>query len=355
MRLAINGFGRIGRTVLKVILSRGAWGRVRVSSRINHDRLELAAINSRSGLNETVPYLFKYDTVYGSYPAEVGISPDGGSLRIDGRDYLFLAESDPGKLPWKNLGVDVVLECTGAFTEFNKAQAHLRAGAKKVIISANGKGEGLTLVQGTKAFEKFLSQKDNYRVISNASCTTNCASPIIQLLHDHFHVLKAQMITVHAVTSTQSLVDDANKNLRRSRAAFQSIIPQPTGAAVAVTRVIPELEGRVSGSAFRVPVICGSVLEIVAQIEKETTAEEVNQVFKTAAAGELKGIIAVSDGGLVSSDVIGSPASATVDLPLTEVLDLPHVVDENLIKVVAWYDNEYGYACRLVELAQAVL
>ncbi len=351
MRIAINGFGRIGRTALKVILARQRWGRVEIDPVLEHDKFEVVAINTREGLDETTAYLFKYDSVYGTYPDEVKVLDQGQILQIGEKKIPFLSESDPTQLPWAELDVDVVLECTGVFTEFSKAAQHLNAGAKRVIISANGKGEGTFVVLGTPAYQEWRREK-KAAVVSNCSCTTNCAAPLIAVLHQHLEVLKGQMITVHAVTSTQSLVDSNNKNLRRSRAAFASIIPQPTGAAKAVTKVIPDLAGKLSGSAFRVPVICGSVLEVVLQVKKETSAEEINQILRQAAAGEWRHIIKVHEEGLVSSDIIGQPISTIVDLPLTEVLDLPGVVDENLVKVVAWYDNEYGYCCRLVRLAQ---
>jgi glyceraldehyde 3-phosphate dehydrogenase len=263
-----------------------------------------------------------------------------------GKGIKILAESEPEKLPWKKLGVDIVLECTGRFTDLENSQKHLKAGAKKVIISANAKTEEIPhFVLGVNE-EKYEPKKDN--VIANCSCTTNCAAPVMKILNDNFRVLKAQMSTVHAVTASQSLVDGPKKDLREARAAFSNIIPAETGAAEAVIRVIPELKGKISGSALRVPVICGSILEIFAQIEKETTKEKINQVFQKESKGKLKGIMAVNDEPLVSSDIVGTTASAIVDLPLTEVLE------KNFIKVVTWYDNEWAYGCRLAELAEYI-
>lgn len=355
IKIAINGCGRIGRIVFKAITSKQDWGRVQLSPRIDRGSLEVVALNNLGGIDDSLAHLFKYDSVYGTYPGEVRAGDNGKSLFFDGREYPFFNGADPEQLPWGELEVDVVLECTGAFTDFQKARAHIRAGAKRVVITANGKGEGLTLVLGTdsiKVLDQGVDDPVQLEVVAGTSCTTNCAGPVVQLLHDHLTVLKAQMVTVHAVTSTQSLVDVVNKNMRRSRAAYASIVPQSTGAAEAVTKAIPDLDGRISGAAYRVPVLCGSVLEVVAQVQKETTVEEVNSIFKTAAQGDLGGIIEVSEDGLVSSDIIGNPVASVVDLALTEVIDLPGVKDENMVKVVAWYDNEYGAVCRYVELAQ---
>lgn len=353
MRVAINGFGRIGRTLFKTLVSSRDWGRIRVNPRLERGHFEVVALNNKGGLDEETAYLLKYDSVYGTYPEEVSIGEDGAYLVVGGQKYPYFDETDPAKLPWDDFDVDVVFECTGVFTHFQKAAAHLEAGAKRVVISANAKGEGPTLVLGTDSMEQAKKMADDeLAVVSCGSCTTNAAAPVIQLLHRELEVLKAQMATVHAVTSTQSIIDTVNKNKRRSRAAYASIIPQPTGAAVAVTRVVPDLKGRISGSAFRVPVICGSVVEIVAQVAQETDAEKVNDIFREAADGEYQGIVEANDDELVSSDVIGRDVSSIVDLPLTEVLDLPEVKDENLVKVIVWYDNEYGYTCRLAELAQ---
>lgn len=336
IKIAINGLGRIGRACFKRILDA-------------HPDLEVVAVNDLTDV-QTLAHLLKYDTVYGIYDKKISVK--NNAFLIDDKEIKILSEPDPTKLAWKNLGVDIVLECTGRFTDLENAQKHLKAGAKKVIISANARGlEVPHFVLGVNE-EKYNPKKDH--VVANCSCTTNCAAPIMKILNDNFKVLKAQMSTVHAVTATQSLVDSPKKDWREGRAAFSNIIPAETGAAKAVAWVLSELEGKISGSAFRVPVICGSILEIIAQIEKETTAEKINQVFQKEASGELRGILAVSNDPLVSSDIVGTTASAIVDLPLTEVLDLAGVKDENLIKVVAWYDNEWAYGCRLAELAEYI-
>ena len=320
IKIAINGFGRIGRAAFKRILD-------------NHSDLEVVAINDLTDI-KTLKHLLKYDSVYGAYNKEIG------------KNIKILAEPKPEKLPWGKLGVDIVLECTGYFVDLQGAKKHLNAGAKKVIISANAKNEDVPhFVLGVNE-QDYEPKKHN--IIANCSCTTNCAAPIIKILNDNFGILKAQMATIHAVTSTQNLVDGPHKDLRRARAAMVNIVPTTTGASKAVVRVLPELKGKISGSAFRVPVICGSILEIVAQIQKETTAEKINQVLQKQANKGLKGILEVSSEPLVSSDIIGTTASAIIDLPLTEVLE------KNLIKVIAWYDNEWAYACRLADLAEYI-
>lgn len=334
IRIAINGLGRIGRSALKIALEK--------------PNLEVAAVNDLAPA-AVLAHLLKYDSVYGTYEKEVQHAPT--YLSVAGKKIQVLSEKEPQKLPWKKLGIDVVLECSGRFTKREDAVKHLAAGAKRVILSANSAEADVSIVLGVN--EKTYDPL-RHAVIANCSCTTNCAAPVIKVLHENFGVEKAQMVTVHAVTASQSLVDGPKEDLREGRAAFVNIVPGETGAARAVVRVIPELVGRFSGSAFRVPVLCGSVLEIVAQVKRETTAAAVNEAFKKAAAGELKGILAVSSEGLVSSDILRTPFSAIVDLPLTEVLDQPQVKDENLVKVVAWYDNEWGYANRLVELAEKV-
>ena len=335
IKIAINGFGRIGRPTLKRILK-------------NHPDLDIIAINDLTD-PKNLAHLLKYDSVYGTYEKEVKGGKD--FLLIDGKKIKVFSEPDPENLPWKDLGVDVVIESTGRFTDREGASKHLKAGAKKVIISANSKDADLSLVLGVNHHQY---DPLKHHLIANCSCTTNCAAPVIKVLHENFGVLKAQMLTVHAVTATQSLVDGPKKDLREGRAAFANIIPAETGAAKAVVRVIPGLEGRISGSAFRVPVLCGSVLEVVAQVEKETTAEKINEAFRKEAKRGLKGILSVSENYLVSSDIVGTSFSGIVDLSLTEVLDLPEIKDENLIKVVAWYDNEYAYGCRLAEFAEYV-
>ena len=315
MKIAINGLGRIGRAALKVAMER--------------PEVEVTAVNDLADL-ETLKYLLKYDSVYGKFD------------RADelGRSIQVLSEKDPEKLPWADLGVDVVIESTGFFADKIGAMKHLAAGAKKVIISANSKDVDLSVVMGVN-HEQYNPLEHN--IIANCSCTTNCAAPVMKVLNDSFTIRKAYMTTIHAVTSTQNLVDGPNEKLRRGRAAFASIIPTSTGAVDAVVRVLPELEGRITGAAFRVPVLCGSVLEVIAHIAEETSPEKINEVFKNASEKDFKGIIEINDEGLVSADIIGTTASAILDLPLTEVLG-------DFVRVVAWYDNEYAYAVRLIDL-----
>ncbi len=317
MKIAINGLGRIGRATLKVAVER--------------PKVEVVAVNDLADL-KTLKYLLKYDSVYGKF--------DGGDEL--GSSIKFFCEKDPEKLPWADLDVDVVIESTGFFADKTDAMKHLAAGARKVIISANSKDADLSVVMGVN-HEQYDPHQHN--ILANCSCTTNCAAPVMKILNDNFTIRKAYMTTVHAVTSTQNLVDGPNEKLRRGRAAFASIVPTTTGAATAVARVLPELEGRITGSAFRVPVLCGSVLEVVAHIAEETNPEKVNKVFKKAAAESFKGIIKTNDEGLVSADIPGTTASAIIDLPLTEVLG-------NFVRVVAWYDNEYAYAVRLIDLVE---
>ena len=303
-------------------------------------KVEVVAVNDLADL-ETLKYLLKYDSVYGRFD------------RADelGRSVQVLSEKDPEKLPWADMGVDVVIESTGFFADKSGAMKHLQAGAKKVIISANSNDADLSVVMGVN---HELYNPLEHNILANCSCTTNCAAPVMKVLNDNFTIRKAYMTTVHAATSTQNLVDGPNKKLRRGRAAFVSIVPTSTGAAEAVVRVLPELEGRITGAAFRVPVLCGSVLEVVAHIAGETSAERINKVFKKAAEESFKGIIEVNDEGLVSADIPGTTASAIVDLPLTEVINFPNVKDENMVRVVAWYDNEYAYACRLIDLVEHI-
>ena len=319
MKIAINGLGRIGRAALKVALDR--------------PEVDLVAVNDLVDL-ETLKYLLKHDSVYGKFDKADGL----------GRSIQVFFEKDPEKLPWADLGVEVVIESTGFFANKEGAAKHLVAGAKKVIISANSKDADLSVVVGVN---HELYNPLEHNVIANCSCTTNCAAPVMKVLHDNFTIKKAYMTTVHAVTSTQNLVDGPSEKKRRGRAAFSSIIPTSTGAAEAVVRVLPELKDRITGSAFRVPVLCGSVLEVVAHIAGETSPEKVNEVFEKAAADSFKGIIETNNEGLVSTDIVGTTASAIVDLPLTEVI-------KDFVRVVAWYDNEYAYACRLVDLVEYI-
>lgn len=326
-KIAINGFGRIGRPTLKRIID-------------NHPDLEMAAINDLTD-NATLAHLLKYDSLYGTYNKNVQATDD--CLNVAGKTIKALAEKEPANLPWKELGIDIVLECTGAFTKIEDAKKHLTAGAKKVIISAPSKSEEVpTYLLGVNE-KDYDSAKDN--IISMGSCSTNALAPVAKLIHKNFVIKQGFMSTIHSYTNAQRLLDAPHKDLRRARAAAVNIVPTTTGAAKAVTKAIPELEGKLDGIAFRVPTATVSVVDFICQTEKTTSNEKVNKIFKEASRGELKGILDVSEKELVSMDFKGNPNSAIVDLPLTMVKD-------NLIKVVAWYDNEWGYACRLAEMAE---
>lgn len=351
-KIAINGFGRIGRQFFKIYADakKGDYkqsGFCRISPRIDVANLEVVAINDLTD-PKTLAYLLKHDSVYGISDAD--ISFDETHLIVNGEKYPILAIKEPEKLPWKDYKVDIVVECTGRFEEYEKAKIHLQQGAKKVIISAPGKGqegiEGQTLVLGT---HETMGKLSSNNVVSNGSCTTNCISPVIQLLHDQFGVEKSLMTTAHAYTATQSIVDGpVAKDLRRGRAAGINIVPSSTGAAIATTNVLSDLKGSFDGVALRVPVIDGSIADITAVLKKEVTVEEVNQAFRKAANDPFfKGLVEVSEESLVSTDIIGNPASAIVDLELTRVIG-------NLVKVFAWYDNEWGYSNRLVEMTQEI-
>jgi glyceraldehyde 3-phosphate dehydrogenase len=320
IKVAINGFGRIGRPVFRRILD-------------NHPGLKVVAINDLTD-KETLDHLLKYDSLYGKYGKKIGA------------DVKIFAEKDPSNLPWKKLGVDVVLECTGAFTDLEKAGLHLKAGAKKVIISAPAKDKAVpTFVLGVNE-EKYDFKKDN--VISMASCTTNCLAPVAKVLNNNLGIVSGFMTTVHSYTNDQRILDLPHKDLRRARAAALNIIPTSTGAASAIGKVIPELEGKLDGIALRVPTPTVSIIDLICQVKEKTTLQNVIGLFEKAAlAKELKGILAVEEEPLVSSDFKGNPYSAIVDLPLIMVKD-------NMVKVVAWYDNEWGYACRLAEFAEYI-
>ncbi len=323
VRVAINGFGRIGRQCLKALIER-------------HPDVELVAINDLVDPQMNA-YLFKHDTNYGNYPGEVSATAD--ALVIDGRRIAVLQERDPAKLPWKALGVDVVVESTGLFTDAFKARAHLDAGAKKVVISAPAKNEDLTIVLGVNE-ERYDPEKHD--IISNASCTTNGLAPVAKVLNDAFGIEKGFLTTVHSYTNSQKTLDVAAKEPRDARAAAENIVPSETGAAKAVALVIPDLVGRFTGMAFRVPTPTVSVVDFVATLRREVTKDEVNDAFKKAAAGPLEGIMAYTEEPLVSSDLKGDPHS-------TIVSGLDTIVLGNMVKVISWYDNEWGYACRLAD------
>lgn len=327
-KIAINGFGRIGRAALKIALEK--------------TDLEVVAINDLTD-TKTLAHLLSHDTIYGRYSRPVSF--DQTNLIVDGKAIPVTAEKDPKNLPWAKLGVDVVLECTGFFTTGEKAQAHIDAGAKRVIISAPADGEGVdTILLGVNE-EKLVDQK----IISNGSCTTNCITPLAQIIEENFGIEKAMMTTVHAMTATQNLVDGPCKDLRRARAASYNIVPATTGAAKATAQAMPSLVGKFDGLSMRVPVPTVSIADYCILTKRETTKEEINEVLKKASESEkYAGIVAVTDEPAVSSDFIGDPHSSIVDLGLT------NVVAGNLIKVVAWYDNEWGYTNRLVEQAMAV-
>ena len=325
-KIGINGFGRIGRLTLQTISRRQA------------GKLEVVAINDLTD-SKTNAHLLKYDSTYGRYAGTVSATQD--SIVVDDKPIKVLAERDPGKIPWKDYGVQIVIESTGLFTDATKAKAHLQGGVKKVFISAPAKNEDITIVLGVND-DKYDPAK--HHVISNASCTTNCIAPVVKVLHDKFSVNKALMSTIHAYTNDQKILDQFHKDLRRARSAGVNIIPTTTGAAKAVTQVIPDLKGRIHGVAFRVPTVTVSLCDLVAVLEKKATAEEINQAFKEAASKQLKGILEVCDEELVSMDFKGNPASSIVDGPSTMV------IADNMVKVLSWYDNEWGYSCRLADL-----
>jgi glyceraldehyde 3-phosphate dehydrogenase len=326
VKVGINGFGRIGRQSLKAIMER-------------QPQLEVVAVNDITDV-ATNAHLFKYDSNYGAFPGQVQAKAD--ALIIDGHEVKVLAEKDPARLPWAALGVQIVIESTGLFTEAEKAKAHLAAGGKKVIISAPAKGEDVTIVLGVN---EGMYDPIKHHIISNASCTTNGLAPVVKVLHDAFGVVKGFMLTVHSYTNDQRILDQPHKDLRRARAAALNIIPTSSGAKKAIGLVIPALQGRVDGFALRVPTPTVSVLEFVAEVSRNVTPEEVNAAFMAAAqSGPMKGILAVSEEELVSMDFKGNPYSSIVDAAYTQV------VGGNMVEVLAWYDNEWGYSCRLADL-----
>jgi glyceraldehyde 3-phosphate dehydrogenase len=324
IRVGINGFGRIGRNILRAAL---------------HDReIDFVAVNDITDA-PTLAHLLKYDSILGNLAEDVSV--EGDSIRVAGRKIKVLAVKDPGQLPWKDLGVEYAIESTGLFTDGDKAKAHLSAGAKKVIISAPAKGEDLTVVMGVN-HDKYDPAK--HHVLSNASCTTNCLAPVAKVLNDSFGIVKGQMTTIHSYTNDQKILDLPHKDLRRARAAGLSMIPTSTGAAKAIYLAIPELKGKLDGVAIRVPTPNVSLVDLTAQIGRSATAEEINAAFKAAAAGPMKGVLMVTDEELVSIDFRGNPHSSIVDGPLTKV------VDGNLVKVFSWYDNEWGFSSRVKDL-----
>ncbi|MFO7313258.1 type I glyceraldehyde-3-phosphate dehydrogenase [Rhodothermus marinus] len=327
IKLGINGFGRIGRLVLRSILERKLT-----------DQIDVVGVNDITDA-ATLAHLFKYDSVHGPYPGEVRV--EGDELVVDGERFRVFSERDPKNLPWGELDCDVVIESTGIFRSREKAAQHIEAGAKKVIISAPAKGEvDATIVIGVN--DHILTGKE--QVVSNASCTTNCLAPMVKVLDEAFGVRRGFMITVHAYTADQRLQDAPHSDLRRARAAALSIIPTTTGAAKAVGLVLPHLKGKLDGFALRVPVPDGSITDFTAELNREVTVEEVNEVFRKAAENELKGILQYVEDPIVSSDIVHNPHSCIFDSLSTMV------IEGNLVKVVGWYDNEWGYACRTVDL-----
>ena len=327
VKVGINGFGRIGRQVFKALHD------------FHSDAIQVAAVNDLTD-PKTNAHLLKYDSTYGAFPGDIQASDD--AITVDGQSIRVLAERDPGRIPWKELDVQIVIESTGLFTAAEKARAHIDGGgAKKVIISAPATGEDFTVVLGVN---DAMYDAAKHHVISNASCTTNCIAPVVKVLHDSFGIDKGFMTTIHAYTNDQVILDTVHKDLRRARSAALNIIPTTTGAARAVTVVIPELKGRVDGMAFRVPTTTVSVCDFVATLEKQASVEAINEAFRDAASESLRGILEYCDEPLVSSDFKGNPASAIFDSLSTMVLD------GRLVKTISWYDNEWGYACRTADL-----
>jgi len=326
-KVGINGFGRIGRLVLRSMAEKKT-------------DLEVVAVNDLTD-SATLAHLLKYDSIQGKYPDSV--EQGDNSIVVAGKPVQVTAEADPAKLPWKDLGVDIVLESTGRFRSRDTAGAHLDAGAKKVVISAPGKNVDATFVLGVN-HEDYDPSK--HHVVSNASCTTNCLAPVVKVILDAFGFERGFMTTVHSYTNDQRILDFPHSDLRRARAAALSIIPTTTGAAKATALVIPAVKGKIDGVSLRVPTPTGSIVDLTCVVEKDTSIEEVNQAFKEAADGVLNGVLEVSEEPLVSSDYVGNPASSTIDAPST------YVIDNNLVHVSSWYDNEAGYSMRCVDLMQ---
>ncbi|MFF5962303.1 type I glyceraldehyde-3-phosphate dehydrogenase [Streptomyces collinus] len=325
IRVGINGFGRIGRNYFRALLEQGA-------------DIEIVAVNDL-GDTATTAHLLKYDTILGRLKQEVTHTAD--TITVDGKTIKVLAERNPADIPWGELGVDIVIESTGIFTKKADAEKHIAGGAKKVLISAPAKDEDVTIVMGVN---QDTYDPANHHVISNASCTTNCVAPMAKVLDENFGIVKGLMTTVHAYTNDQRILDFPHKDLRRARAAAENIIPTTTGAAKATALVLPQLKGKLDGMAMRVPVPTGSVTDLVIELSREVTKDEVNAAFQKAAEGELKGILEYTEDPIVSSDIVNAPASCTFDSSLTMVQE------GKSVKVIGWYDNEWGYSNRLVDL-----
>lgn len=327
-KVAINGFGRIGRNVFRVCQG-------------NKD-IEIVAINDITD-TKTLAHLLKYDSIFGPFPGDISLTDEG--LVVDGKTIKITAEREPANLPWGELGIDIVVESTGFFTDKDKASGHIKAGAKKVIISAPSKDPDVTICIGVNE-DAYDGAK--HHIISNASCTTNCLAPVAKVLNDKFGIVKGLMTTVHAYTSDQKIHDLPHKDLRRARAAAVSMIPTTTGAAKAVSLVLPELKGKLDGMAIRVPVPDGSLVDLVCEVGKTVTAEEINKAMKEAAEGELNGVLQYTDEPLVSIDFVGNSHSSIFDSSLTKV------IDGNLVKILSWYDNEYGFSSRMMNLMELI-
>jgi glyceraldehyde 3-phosphate dehydrogenase len=332
IRVGINGFGRIGRNF---------WRAANANANGNANGFEIVAANDLGDI-KTMAHLLKYDTILGTLPDSVTV--DGDTINVGGKQIKILAEKDPALLPWGELGVDIVIESTGRFTTGGAARAHIEGGAKKVIISAPAKDEDITIVMGVNDDKYDPAAHD---IISNASCTTNCVAPMAKVLDESFGIVKGLMTTVHAYTQDQNLQDAPHKDLRRARAAAQNIVPTSTGAAKATALVLPQLKGKLDGYSLRVPVITGSITDLVVEVGKDVTKDEVNAAFKAAAEGPLKGILVYTEDEIVSSDIVNSPASCTFDSLITMAYG-------NQVKVFGWYDNEFGYSSRLADLTALV-
>ncbi|MFH1134292.1 MAG: type I glyceraldehyde-3-phosphate dehydrogenase [Nanoarchaeota archaeon] len=327
-RFAINGFGRIGRQMLRIGLENG---------------LDIVAVNDLTNV-PTLAHLLKYDSVHGKFPGT--IAAEGNFLIVNGRRIQVFAERDPVKLPWRDLGVDIVLESTGLFTKKADAMKHVQAGAKKVLISAPAKEPDITIVKGVN---EHLYDRAKHQVISNASCTTNCLAPMVKVLNDNYGIEHGFMVTTHAYTNDQRILDLPHEDLRRARAAALSQIPTTTGAAKAVSEVIPEMKGKLDGYAIRVPVPCGSIVDFTCVVKKDVSAEQINALFKSVAEHELKGILEYTEEPIVGVDIIHNPSSCIFDSALTKV------ISSRLVKVVGWYDNEWGYSSRMIDVAKLLL
>lgn len=329
IRVAINGFGRIGRQVLQ--------------AGYKDKNIEFVAVNDLTD-TKTLAHLLKYDSVYGIFPGR--IEAKDNSLIIEGKEVKVLTEKEPEKLPWKKLNIDVVVESTGFFTDREGAQKHLKAGARKVLISSPGKNSDFTIVKGVN---EHLYNKKKHHIISNASCTTNCLAPIVKVLNDNFKVKRGFMVTAHAYTADQRLVDAPHKDLRRARSAAVSIIPTTTGAAKTVAEVIPELKNKLDGFAWRVPVPCGSIAEFTCELEKETNVEKINWLFNEVSKYHLKGILQYTEDPIVSHDILRNSHSCIFDALSTKL------IDKTFVSVTGWYDNEWGYSCRIIDVIKILM